>query len=73
MSLPGAQCNVNMAFYSWQDKMERVAALAKDQRPTLATPLIGEVLAVGAPRVNVQWWKGFKWQPLAWRMLDLHA
>ena len=50
----------NLAFHSWQDPMERVAALAEAQRLTLATPLIGEVLTIGAPRVNVQWWKGLR-------------
>jgi hypothetical protein len=40
--------------------MERVAALAEAYRQTLATPTIGEVLTVGAPPFNVQWWKGLK-------------
>jgi len=50
----------NLAFHRWQDPMERVAALAEAQRLTLATPVIGEVLTIGAPRSNVLWWKGLK-------------
>jgi hypothetical protein len=40
--------------------LDRVAALAEAQRLSLATPLIGEVLTIGAPRTNVQWWKGLR-------------
>ena len=36
----------NLAFHTWQDPLERVAALAEAQRLTLATPLIGEVLTI---------------------------
>jgi hypothetical protein len=43
----------NLAFHAWQDPMERVAALAEAYRQTLATPIIGEVLTVGAPPFNV--------------------
>jgi L-ascorbate metabolism protein UlaG (beta-lactamase superfamily) len=50
----------NLAFHTWQDPMDRVAALAEAQRLTLATPQIGEVLTIGAPRSNVLWWKGLK-------------
>jgi len=50
----------NLAFHPWQDPMERVAALAEAQRLTLATPEIGEVLTIGAPRRNVLWWQGLK-------------
>ena len=50
----------NLAFHPWQDPMERVAALAEAQGLTLATPVIGEVLTIGAPRRNVLWWQGLK-------------
>jgi L-ascorbate metabolism protein UlaG (beta-lactamase superfamily) len=50
----------NLAFHPWQEPMERVAALAEAQRLPLATPVIGEVLTIGAPRTNVLWWKGLK-------------
>jgi hypothetical protein len=50
----------NLAFHAWQEPMEHVAALAEVQRLTLATPEIGEVLTIGAPRANVLWWKGLK-------------
>jgi L-ascorbate metabolism protein UlaG (beta-lactamase superfamily) len=50
----------NLAFHGWQEPMERVAVLAEAQRLTLATPVIGEVLTIGAPRANVLWWKDLR-------------
>jgi L-ascorbate metabolism protein UlaG (beta-lactamase superfamily) len=50
----------DLAFHTWQDPLERVAALAEAERLPLATPQIGEVLTVGKPRSNVLWWKGLK-------------
>ena len=50
----------NLAFHTWQDPLERVAALAEAKGLTLATPEIGEVLTIGQPRTNVLWWKGLK-------------
>jgi L-ascorbate metabolism protein UlaG (beta-lactamase superfamily) len=50
----------NLAFHTWQDPLDRVAALAEAKRLPLATPEIGEVLTIGAARTNVLWWKGLK-------------
>lgn len=50
----------NLAFHTWQDPLERVAALAQAKGLPLATPQIGEVLTIGKPRTNVLWWKGLK-------------
>ncbi len=50
----------NLAFHTWHDPLERVAALAEAKRVPLATPEIGEVLTIGRPRTNVLWWKGLK-------------
>ena len=50
----------NLAFHTWQDPLERVAALAQAQGLALATPEIGEVLTIGQPRTNVLWWRGLK-------------
>ena len=48
------------AFHGWKDPVERVAALVESQRLPLAAPEVGEVLTLGAPGTNVQWWKGLK-------------
>ena len=48
----------NLAFHTWRDPLDRVAALAEAQALPLATPEIGEVLTIGQPRTNVLWWKG---------------
>ena len=50
----------DLAYHTWQDPLDRVAALAEAQRLPLATPEIGEVLTLGRPRSNLLWWKGLK-------------
>ena len=50
----------NLAFHTWQDPLERVAALAETKGLPLATPEIGEVLTIGLPRNNRLWWQGLK-------------
>ena len=50
----------DLAFHTWQDPLDRVAALAEAKGLPLATPEIGEVLTIGQPRTNVLWWKGLK-------------
>ena len=50
----------NMAFHAWQEPMERAAVLAAARGLPLATPVIGEVLTLGAPRSNQLWWRGLK-------------
>jgi L-ascorbate metabolism protein UlaG (beta-lactamase superfamily) len=50
----------DLAYHTWQDPLERVAALSEAQRIPLATPTIGEVLTIGRPRSNVLWWKGLR-------------
>ncbi|CAN5658494.1 MBL fold metallo-hydrolase [soil metagenome] len=50
----------DLAFHPWQEPMERVAKLASDQGVALATPLIGEVLTIGASRTNKLWWQGLR-------------
>ena len=50
----------DLAFHTWRDPLDRVAALAMAQGVPLATPEIGEVLTIGRPRENVLWWKSLK-------------
>ncbi len=50
----------DLAFHTWKDPLERVAALARQRGINLATPEIGEVLTLGKPRENRQWWEGLK-------------
>lgn len=50
----------NLAFHTWQDPLERVSTLAQAQGIALATPVIGEVMTIGAPRDNVLWWRGLR-------------
>jgi len=50
----------DLAFHTWKDPLERVAALAQQKRINLATPEIGEVLTVGKARENRKWWEGLR-------------
>ena len=50
----------DLAFHTWKDPLERVAGLARQRGINLATPEIGEVLTLGKPRDNRQWWEGLK-------------
>lgn len=46
----------DLAFHTWRDPLDRIAALTTARGIELATPEIGEVLTVGQPRRNQQWW-----------------
>ncbi len=50
----------DLAFHTWRDPLDRVTDIALRENLTVATPEIGEVLTVGAPRRNVLWWKGLR-------------
>lgn len=50
----------DLAFHTWKDPLERVAALAQQRKINLATPEIGEVLTLGKARENRLWWKGLR-------------
>ncbi len=50
----------DLAFHTWHDPLDRIADLSEARQIDLATPEIGEVLTVGAPRKNVRWWAGLK-------------
>ena len=50
----------DLAFHTWRDPLDRVTDLAMRENLTVATPEIGEVLTLGAPRKNVLWWKNLK-------------
>ncbi|HYF17474.1 MAG TPA: MBL fold metallo-hydrolase [Ramlibacter sp.] len=50
----------DLAFHGWKEPMERVADLAEREGLPLATPVIGEVLTIGRPRVNERWWKDLR-------------
>ncbi|RYX96435.1 MAG: MBL fold metallo-hydrolase [Comamonadaceae bacterium] len=50
----------DLAFHTWRDPLERATGIAMQQGITVATPEIGEVLTLGKPRANVQWWKDLR-------------
>ncbi|HSV59014.1 MAG TPA: MBL fold metallo-hydrolase [Variovorax sp.] len=50
----------DLAFHGWREPLERVAAISKERGVNLATPEIGEVLTLGKPRENRNWWEGLR-------------
>ncbi len=50
----------DLAFHTWHEPLDRLAALTQTKGIELATPQIGEVMTVGAPRSNTRWWQGLK-------------
>jgi hypothetical protein len=50
----------DLALHTWHDPLERIADIAERERVELATPQLGEVLTLGAPRRNVRWWQGLR-------------
>ena len=50
----------SLAMHGWREPLDRLAALAQQQGIRLATPEIGEVLTVGQPRNNMQWWEALR-------------
>ncbi len=50
----------DLAFHTWQDPLDRVAAITEREKIPLATPEIGEVLTIGEARANALWWKGLR-------------
>lgn len=50
----------DLAFHTWREPLDRVAALAEQRGLPLATPEIGEVLTLGRPRENRLWWKALR-------------
>lgn len=50
----------DLAFHTWRDPLDRVAALADARGIALATPEIGEVLTLNRARENKRWWEGLR-------------
>jgi L-ascorbate metabolism protein UlaG (beta-lactamase superfamily) len=50
----------DLAFHTWHDPLDRLAALSAAKNIDLATPEIGEVMTVGRPRENRTWWVGLR-------------
>ena len=50
----------DLAFHSWHEPLDRLAALAAANGIELATPELGEPMTVGQPRDNRKWWVGLK-------------
>jgi L-ascorbate metabolism protein UlaG (beta-lactamase superfamily) len=47
----------DLALHRWQEPLERIGALARARGLPLATPAIGEPLAILQPRAGASWWR----------------
>ncbi|WP_035014442.1 MBL fold metallo-hydrolase [Catenovulum agarivorans] len=54
--MPIHNSTFDLAFHAWSEPLTRVNQAAEDNSVTLATPIFGEVLTIGAPRQNQKWW-----------------
>jgi L-ascorbate metabolism protein UlaG (beta-lactamase superfamily) len=48
----------DLALHGWQEPLERITALARARGLPLATPAIGEPLALKQPHAGTAWWRG---------------
>ncbi|AKJ29766.1 hydrolase [Caldimonas brevitalea] len=55
--LPVHNGTFDLALHTWDDPLERITALAQAQGVALATPQMGEGLALHAPRLGWDWWR----------------
>jgi len=53
-------CGFDLAFHTWHEPLDRLAALAEAGGVELATPELGEVVTVGSARLNRRWWVGLR-------------
>ncbi len=54
--MPIHNSTFDLAFHAWSEPLTRVNQAAEDNSVTLATPIFGEVVTLGASRLNQQWW-----------------
>lgn len=47
----------DLAFHSWYEPLERIAALAADANTQLITPIVGQVLDIHNTPESVAWWR----------------
>jgi L-ascorbate metabolism protein UlaG (beta-lactamase superfamily) len=47
----------DLAFHPWYEPFERIGALARAQGVELATPMMGERLALDRPQAGSAWWR----------------
>ena len=55
--LPIHNGTFDLAFHSWHEPLDRIAALADAQGQKLATPVIGQGLGLAAAHVDLRWWQ----------------
>jgi len=48
----------DLALHAWEEPFERISALAAERAASIATPVMGARLDVGAPDVGSPWWRG---------------
>jgi L-ascorbate metabolism protein UlaG (beta-lactamase superfamily) len=58
--VPVHNCGFDLAFHTWHEPLDRLAALAEAGGVDLATPELGEVVTLGSGRVNRRWWVGLR-------------
>ena len=55
--MPIHNSTFDLALHPWKEPLERLSKLAENYSVELATPEVGERLALGERRVNQRWWQ----------------
>src|SRR6185503_1409680 len=55
--LPVHGATFNLSYHAWDEPILRAVRAAADQHVQLVTPRVGEVLAIGQPFNNVEWYQ----------------
>jgi L-ascorbate metabolism protein UlaG (beta-lactamase superfamily) len=56
--LPVHWAKFTLSLHPWNEPIQRVVRAAKEKDVTLATPMIGEPVVLGAPLPQTRWWEG---------------
>lgn len=49
----------DLAFHAWYEPLEEVSEYAKLHSVELATPIVGDIIEVGAPIATSPWWRSY--------------
>ena len=58
--LPVHNGTFELAFHPWAAPLERASLAARQQGVVMATPMMGQVMSLGAPVPQTAWWVGWR-------------
>jgi L-ascorbate metabolism protein UlaG (beta-lactamase superfamily) len=61
--LPVHWATFNLSYHAWDEPILRTVRAAADQHAQLVTPRVGEVVEIGQPFDNVEWYRAGALRP----------